>query len=143
MSERGAGAPNRPRSPARLKSFHHSLGRSLAHSRLGQRASPPSLPPSLPPPITRLRLSTPAVLAVKWVVVCLQERWAIPAAQTFPPVTKGRPLPPLPPLRKREAVRCSSAPARLMVIGNPEHSLARLTPALGCRRRAPDYTQFI
>ena len=45
--ERGLG---RSRSPARLKSFHHSLGRSvgrsLAHSRLGQRASHLFLPPS-------------------------------------------------------------------------------------------------
>ena len=80
---------------ARLKSFHHSLARSRPLGRpRGRRTS--SLPLlSSPPPslatITRLRLSTPAVLAVKWVVVCLQERWAIPAAQTFPPVTKGRP----------------------------------------------------
>ena len=72
---------------ARLKSFHHSLARSRP---LAQRTSKlPPFPLSLT--ITRLRLSTPAVLAVKWVVVCLQERWAIPAAQTFPPVTKGRP----------------------------------------------------
>ena len=98
---------------ARLKSFHHSLARSLTTTRpADERASflssspPLRVAPSLRT-ITRLRLSTPADLAVKWVVVCLQERWAIPAAQTFPPVTKGRPPPRR--RRKRKAVAaCSS-----------------------------------
>ena len=108
-----------------------SLARSLARSRpLGrptnELASSPLLlhvAPSLSA-ITRLRLSTPAVLAVKWVVVCLQERWAIPAAQTFPPVTKGRPPPrsssPKTKGRCRLLLTLHSS-AKLMVIGNTEH----------------------
>lgn len=115
---------------ARLKSFHHSLARSLTTTRPAEErasflsSSPPlRVAPSLPT-ITRLRLSTPAVLAVKWVVVCLQERWAIPAAQTFPPVTKGRPPPRSSPPKTKGRCRLLltlHSSAKLMVIGNTEH----------------------